>query len=728
MPGLLIKILKPPEKYRVGSFRDSIDYARGAVHDDDRDRVPERDIDGQMPAREDGHRGQLIAMQGVTSVDHAAIEMDAIADMSRAADSVLHLVLSYGGQVDPDCVALDARRMLAVLGASEHQFVLFGHNDKSGNYHAHLIGNRTHPTTHKAIHMSHSYARMECEATRINHARGWRIIPGQWNGRLIDQLVNQERDQITNDSRSLEEKIDDLEKIRAANRSRHRPQTASAKRLPIRTPRGALDIRQKRLRPMPGRELVYPEGSTQPILPRDVGLDARSSRRLRTLEAGYQRAESRGSGVIPADLQGAARERGELPGAVVLGPVIHAAIERRKNKAGQDDVDQKRVAFQNFVEDLFARGISTRIKIDIEKKSQKRLPKISFARDGLALSGSQIGLKASALEAEFGELDASWSTDTRPPVAVRIPDDENEIAIAKINEKLVGEYRRYEREALDARRTERDEIRKQYREKLEIDRAKEIKKLERTLRLKLLAIEVLDAVISDRRRYRGRRIGFSAMVRETLRQRTYKAHWRRVNAVEADYRAKRRRVPDSAYTPAQHSGPVTYLDWLRLQPVASAITQVIATISASRFSRCNPLLPSPRLPFRFSRPMLPKPQLPAPSTKATRNPRRHPLLPKPNPSRISCIRPERSLANRRRSSTSSSGSPSPRGMPHDRWWMLSQPCPSLSSKVQVSGKRMPSAQPGLLSTRDSASRMRLARSVKRQPRPKHPSDRSRRRR
>lgn len=192
MPGILVKKLDPPAPRgdrtpglkRVGSFYDSIRYAVGAAHDHSRNTV---DPDA---VRSDGTRGRVIRMTGVTSADEAPYQMDAVAERSRAKDSVLHLVVSSGEAISDADMNDAITRILHSIGidgdaAWQHQCVAVVHEDVEGNHHAHVIINRTNMVSGKALHLSQSYARWETECARYNHERGWRIIAGPHNARYI---------------------------------------------------------------------------------------------------------------------------------------------------------------------------------------------------------------------------------------------------------------------------------------------------------------------------------------------------------------------------------------------------------------------------------------------------------------------------------------------------------------------------------------------------------------
>lgn len=607
MPGLLVKILPPPEKFRVGSFADSIDYARGADHDDERDRVPERDISGNMPARADGHRGQLIAMQGVTDLDRAALEMDAVADKSRAKDSVLHMVLSYGERVPAELVAEDARRLLAVLGASEHQYVCLGHDDVTGNYHAHLIVNRTHPVTHKAIHMSHSFARLECEATRINHARAWRIIPGQWNGHLIDQYAQEEREQIAREAQSPKEKADELDRIKRQNRRA----VSARKSVPERAPRRAQSLGQKRLRVLSGRGVAYPGGQAPAVLSRDVSAPGQRSRRLRVLEAADQRNERAAGGLIPDYERRAAAENGRLPAAQVLGPEILATYRTILAGPTQDRT------IRNFVSALEQLGIETIMTVDPgdPEKKKPRVPKISFSRKGDHVTGSQIELHAynpatgqktvtlrgGTIEAAFGPLDPALSTGSRiepgskPARTQSAPISATAPASVQRNAALKAEFDRYREIAAENRRLERKNLREQAWNNHRADRDREILKLEKSARRKKMFWDAFFDAFGKSKTWRGYKRNRNHPLKHAMRRLIDKGLKRRKDAIYAEYSARWKAGEAERYAHARYPEPMIYLAWLKSRSQTPEVTAELAAITATRY-KAQSVSKTPRAP------------------------------------------------------------------------------------------------------------------------------------
>lgn len=82
-----------------------------------------------------------VQLRGVTSVGTAALEMEAVAVLSRRCkDPVYHLIVAYakGERPTREQVVSDAERLLKAIGMERNQYVLAAHQD-TNNYHAHVI-------------------------------------------------------------------------------------------------------------------------------------------------------------------------------------------------------------------------------------------------------------------------------------------------------------------------------------------------------------------------------------------------------------------------------------------------------------------------------------------------------------------------------------------------------------------------------------------------------------
>lgn len=117
-----------------------------------------------------------IQSQGVQSVRTAAIEMQAVADqcarLRKAAD--LHLILSWrDGERPSEAQAFEAgRHALAALGMRDHQYVMAIHIDTQ-NVHLHIVANRVHPETFRAVDLYRDYVKLDRACREIELMQGW---------------------------------------------------------------------------------------------------------------------------------------------------------------------------------------------------------------------------------------------------------------------------------------------------------------------------------------------------------------------------------------------------------------------------------------------------------------------------------------------------------------------------------------------------------------------------
>ncbi|MFY9630181.1 MAG: relaxase/mobilization nuclease domain-containing protein [Candidatus Cybelea sp.] len=121
-------------------------------------------------------------LRGVTSVETAALEMEAVAALSRRCkDPVYHLIVAYAKGEHPtrEQVVSDAERLLRAIGMERNQYVLAVHQD-TDNYHAHVIANRIGPDG-KANDLWQERIKRERVCAEIAAERGWEIVVGRHN-------------------------------------------------------------------------------------------------------------------------------------------------------------------------------------------------------------------------------------------------------------------------------------------------------------------------------------------------------------------------------------------------------------------------------------------------------------------------------------------------------------------------------------------------------------------
>lgn len=112
----------------------------------------------------------------------ASFQMAVVAGMNeRVRKPCYHMVLSWGdGESPDDRQALAAAQdVLRRMGWHEHQYVLAVHRDRL-NVHVHVVLNRVHPVSGKALSVSHDFARLELACRVIERAFGWPADRGRF--------------------------------------------------------------------------------------------------------------------------------------------------------------------------------------------------------------------------------------------------------------------------------------------------------------------------------------------------------------------------------------------------------------------------------------------------------------------------------------------------------------------------------------------------------------------
>ncbi|RGP35128.1 hypothetical protein D1012_21625 [Pseudotabrizicola alkalilacus] len=95
---------------------------------------------------------------------------------------VAHIVLSWPETDRPSNAAMisAARLVMIDLGAATHQMVMAVHRDRP-NPHVHVVLNRVHPVTGKALSLWQDYARLERACRRIEARMGWGADRGRFD-------------------------------------------------------------------------------------------------------------------------------------------------------------------------------------------------------------------------------------------------------------------------------------------------------------------------------------------------------------------------------------------------------------------------------------------------------------------------------------------------------------------------------------------------------------------
>jgi hypothetical protein len=130
-----------------------------------------------------------VHLRGVTSVETAAIEMEAVAALStRCRDPVYHLIIAYAKHERPtrEQVVSDAQRLLKAIGMDDHQYVLAAHKD-TDDFHAHVIANRVGPDG-RANDLWRERIVRERVGAEIAAERGWDIVAGRHNRDIVQRI------------------------------------------------------------------------------------------------------------------------------------------------------------------------------------------------------------------------------------------------------------------------------------------------------------------------------------------------------------------------------------------------------------------------------------------------------------------------------------------------------------------------------------------------------------
>jgi hypothetical protein len=130
-----------------------------------------------------------IQLRGVTSLETAALEMEAVAALSkRCPDPVYHLIIAYAKHERPtrEQVVSDAGRLLDAVGMRDRQYVLAAHQD-TDDFHAHVIANRV-GRDGRANDLWHERIIRERVCAEISAERGWGIVVGHHNRDIVQRV------------------------------------------------------------------------------------------------------------------------------------------------------------------------------------------------------------------------------------------------------------------------------------------------------------------------------------------------------------------------------------------------------------------------------------------------------------------------------------------------------------------------------------------------------------
>jgi hypothetical protein len=177
-----------PARARTRTFAIGVDYITEHTHQRAVASAG-RSFEGGVGYASAPEKAEWVHLRGVLSIETAAIEMEAVAALSkRCRDPVYHLIIAYAKNERPtrEQVVSDAERLLKAIGMEKSQYVLAAHKD-TDDFHAHVIANRIGPDS-KANDLWHERIKRERVCAEIAAERGWAIVVGHHNRDIVQRV------------------------------------------------------------------------------------------------------------------------------------------------------------------------------------------------------------------------------------------------------------------------------------------------------------------------------------------------------------------------------------------------------------------------------------------------------------------------------------------------------------------------------------------------------------
>jgi hypothetical protein len=177
-----------PARARTRTFAIGIDYVTEHTHQR-AVAAAGATFEGGVTYASAPEKAAWVHLRGVTSVETAALEMEAVAALSsRCRDPVYHLIIAYAKHELPtrEQVVSDAERLLKAIGMEHNQYVLAAHKD-TDDFHAHVIANRVGPDG-RANDLWHERIIRERVCAEIAAERGWDIVVGHHNRDIVQRI------------------------------------------------------------------------------------------------------------------------------------------------------------------------------------------------------------------------------------------------------------------------------------------------------------------------------------------------------------------------------------------------------------------------------------------------------------------------------------------------------------------------------------------------------------
>jgi hypothetical protein len=177
-----------PARAHTRTFAIGIDYITEHTHQRAVAKAG-HSFEGGVAYASAPEKAEWVHLRGVMSVETAAIEMEAVAALSkRCHDPVYHLIIAYakGERPTHEQVVSDAERLLKAIGMEKSQYVLAAHKD-TDDFHAHVIANRIGPDS-RANDLWHERIIRERVCAEIAAERGWEIVVGHHNRDIVQRV------------------------------------------------------------------------------------------------------------------------------------------------------------------------------------------------------------------------------------------------------------------------------------------------------------------------------------------------------------------------------------------------------------------------------------------------------------------------------------------------------------------------------------------------------------
>jgi Relaxase/Mobilisation nuclease domain/Large polyvalent protein-associated domain 7 len=125
-------------------------------------------------------RGDILLSSNLASLDTVAAEMNGVAALNaRCQDALYHYEIAWppGEMPTREQWCDSALHTLRALDYQQHQYIVVAHDDKA-HFHIHIMVNKVHPETLKALTPHQSHTKLHAAARYLEAKYGWKHTPG----------------------------------------------------------------------------------------------------------------------------------------------------------------------------------------------------------------------------------------------------------------------------------------------------------------------------------------------------------------------------------------------------------------------------------------------------------------------------------------------------------------------------------------------------------------------